>query len=273
MSREPVDPRIDTMMAALYGELSDGEDRAFRRLLETDEDLRREWEELTEGREILAGWRIPERVPTFLLPERRAAVPWWSRWTEGLRGGWSAPAVGLSLATIAALSFFFGQRSMTRDVDARIEQVVAREVEEAKATLAASLPATDAGPILGDGRELALGARPESDSGVITPATVDRYLTRNEFQSENAQLLTSLADVLNRHEARRESEVAHLVESLYARVSDQQLYDYRALKSRIDALGMDLALERRRVDEGFSDFLQADGSPSPEDRTSGEGKE
>jgi hypothetical protein len=264
MKREPVDPRIDTLMAALYGELSEAEDRAFRRLLETDEALRAEWEELQEGREILSGWRIDEAVPSCVIAAKEEKSPWWRGWTDRLRLTPTVPMWGLSLATVAALAFAFGQRSTASDVDARIERAVAQQMESVKATLAASQSTVRPETLLGEGPALELARRGDPSGSVITPATADRFLTKDEFASENTELMTTLADLLNRHEARRESDVAGLVESLYTRVSSQQLYDYRELKNRIDALGVELALERRRVDHDLGELIGPNGRPQGE---------
>jgi hypothetical protein len=117
---------------------------------------------------------------------------------------------------------------------------------------------------IGEGPALELARRGDPSGSVITPATADRFLTKDEFASENTELMTTLADLLNRHEARRESDVAGLVESLYTRVSSQQLYDYRELKNRIDALGVELALERRRVDHDLGELIGPNGRPQGE---------
>ncbi|MBZ0267083.1 hypothetical protein K8I85_02920, partial [bacterium] len=64
---ERMDPRIDKMIAYLYGELPEAEERAFRRLLEKDDALRAEYEELAGTRETLRGWEVEETVPSFVL--------------------------------------------------------------------------------------------------------------------------------------------------------------------------------------------------------------
>jgi anti-sigma factor RsiW len=113
MSDEKIDPRIDRMMAALYGELTESEERAFRRLLEKDDRLRVEFEELKETRRLLGGWEVEERVPSFVLidgeGERAAGRPaaigsgWLERVRGALRGLGATPAWGLATAAVVLL--------------------------------------------------------------------------------------------------------------------------------------------------------------------------
>ncbi len=70
MTADALDPRRDRMIAALYGELSAEEERAFHEALATDAGLRAEWEELTAARGFLQESRVEEKAPafSFLLP-------------------------------------------------------------------------------------------------------------------------------------------------------------------------------------------------------------
>jgi anti-sigma factor RsiW len=49
----PLDPRIDKLVALLYGELPETEAREVRAMIEADPGLRHEWEELQGTREML----------------------------------------------------------------------------------------------------------------------------------------------------------------------------------------------------------------------------
>ena len=61
---DAVDPKIDRLIAALYGEMSDAERRDFDAELAADPALRAEWEEISGTRSLLAGWELEERVPS-----------------------------------------------------------------------------------------------------------------------------------------------------------------------------------------------------------------
>jgi len=117
MRGESIDPRIDKMMAALYGELSEAEERAFLRLLEKDDALRAEWDELRESRELLAGWKVEESVPCFILmegeraPRRTPSAGWLERLRGAVRNLGAVPTWGLATAAVAVLAFV--QRAKT----------------------------------------------------------------------------------------------------------------------------------------------------------------
>jgi hypothetical protein len=121
MTNQPLDPRQEQLIAALYGELSAEEEKAFFALLEADAELKREWDELNETRSFMSAARegeeagfefektpesegftfdataisgiTPEQV--YTQPDRRGS---WLAWLDLLR----TPAVGFA-AVAAAL--------------------------------------------------------------------------------------------------------------------------------------------------------------------------
>ena len=72
MSNKPIDPRYDKLIAALYGELSPEEERAFLAELETDSALKAEWEALNETRAFVAAARTEENAFEY-APESETA--------------------------------------------------------------------------------------------------------------------------------------------------------------------------------------------------------
>ena len=60
MTNEPLNPRQDKLIAALYGELSPEEEKEFFTLLENDTELKREWTELNETRQFISNARSEE---------------------------------------------------------------------------------------------------------------------------------------------------------------------------------------------------------------------
>ena len=116
-----VDPRIDKMMAYLYGELPEAEERAFRRLLEKDDALRAEFEELSDVRQMLGGWEVEERVPSFVLvgdadsaQRDRKSGGGLAKILEPFRGFAVTPAWGLAAAAAILLVLAVGQFRVER---------------------------------------------------------------------------------------------------------------------------------------------------------------
>ena len=108
MFEENANPRIEKLVAYLYGEMSEAEERAFRRLLEKDEELRAEYEELRDAREVLGAWEVESAASGFLLvpeeekaPSASAARGWFARLRAVVNALGSRPAWGL--ATVAAI--------------------------------------------------------------------------------------------------------------------------------------------------------------------------
>ena len=72
MNDESLDPKRQTMIAALYGELSTEEQARFEVLLSEDAALRAEWEELRETRALLETVTAnePAHTPEFVFIDR-----------------------------------------------------------------------------------------------------------------------------------------------------------------------------------------------------------
>lgn len=251
--KEDVDPRIDRMMAFLYGELPPAEERAFRRMLEGDAALRAELEELGEMRGTLAGWKVEEHVPSFVLVDQGAPARSrrqgqdanaWTRLLETIRSFGAAPAWGFAAATL--LLFVLAGSGF------RVERVaggIAFRMGERGAPVTPDTPSTVAeDPLhgLGDGEPLELASSRGRDAapGPAPASTSGPYLTREEFDAYNAQLLSTLAALLNDYDVRRDHETAEVMQGLYRRINEQQVFDYERVTRRIDALGLQLAVDR-----------------------------
>jgi hypothetical protein len=254
MTHENVDPRIDKMIAALYGELSESEERAFRRLLEKDAALRAEWEELSGSRKVLAGWSVEERVPSFVLieDERQAPAPapaaggLLARIGDVLRSLGPGPVWGLATAAAAFIAFVLA--------DLRFQGRLERELaaRDAAVAPAPAVAERDALPQLGTGRPI----EPAADAGEMLRVGSDtQYLTPSDLQNYNGELMTVLVDLLNQYDARRADEVNGLVQALYERINRQQVFDYRQINNRIDAVGAELLLEKDRHERALDELL------------------
>ena len=260
--REDVDPRIDKMIAFLYGELPPAEEKAFRRLLEKDDVLRAEWEELSGTRGTLAAWKVEEHVPAFVLvdsaAQAKAATPaatsLWRRFLDSLRPMAMSPAWGLAAAALALVVLAAGGFRVER-----VPQGVAFRFGGSRA----AAPASRALPGVGDGQPLELAARPAT-TGTGTPGMVPvsgAYLTQDEFNVYNADLMTTLVGLLNRYDEQRDKETTDLLQGLYSKINERQMYDYERTNRRIDALGAGLLLETNRA-KTIDDVLQGADRPA-----------
>lgn len=253
---ENLDPRIDKMMAFLYGELPPAEDKAFRRMLESDAALRAEMEELTEVRGALAAWNVEEHVPSFVLVDQGAARKTkrastgesvWSRLLDSLRSLGAAPAWGLAAAALLLFALA-GTGFRVERVPGGIAFRLGSEGTAPETQQAPSPSAEDPLRNLGPGQPLEL-ASPQREGGGPVPVSAS-YMTREEFDSYNGQLLSTLAALLNDYDVRRDQETADLMQGLYRRVNEQQVFDYERVNRRLDALGMQVAVDRGRSLDG-----------------------
>lgn len=260
---ENMDPRIDKLVAYLYGELPESEARAFRRLLETDDALRAEYEELSGAREVLGGWEVEERVPSFVLVEgteprreRRAApasARWWERLTESLRSFAVTPAWGLAAA--AALLLIAGAFGFRVE---RVDGGLAFRFggDRPAATQPAGRPVSPGGAELASNGPDAMPDSGGANRSPVVPVSADGYLTRDDLKSYDADLMLTLAQLLNEYSRKRDQEVAEGFQSLYQQVTTERLYNDEQLAGRIDVIGRELLLETDRSARGFREVLQ-----------------
>jgi hypothetical protein len=259
--KENLDPRIDKMMAFLYGELAPSEDKAFRRLLESDAALRAEMEELGEVRGALAAWSVEEHVPSFVLVDqgasdkarrRPAGESVWSRFLDSLRSLGATPAWGLAAAALLLFALAGSGFRVERVPGGLAFRLGAdRAPTQTQVPETASPSAEDPLRGLGAGQPLELASpRTGGDVGSTVVPVSGSYMTRDEFESYNAQLLSTLAQLLNNYDERRDHETADLMQGLYQRINEQQVFDYERVSRRIDALGMQVAVDKgRSLDE------------------------
>ena len=115
MKEEPVDPRMEKLVASLYKELPADEERELKRLIEQDPELRAEWEELTSMRSMLGAFEVEETVPSFVVvdpePVRRVKLGgFWGDVREKLGGffavsGWAVAAAAILVAVLAVKGY------------------------------------------------------------------------------------------------------------------------------------------------------------------------
>jgi hypothetical protein len=234
VTREPLDPRIDRMIASLYGELSGAEEIEFQRLLTEDPELRSEYEELRGTRAHMKGWKIERTAPSFVMLEKER-----SAFSGGLRArfarGFRALSGPSGWALAGAAAALFGLFLAGARVE-RFDGGVALRFGAPERPVELAQPL---GPPEG------LETKRPSEPGLV-PASVAPYVTREELQTYNDQLMRSLVILLNEYSDRHEGDVAGLVRAVYDQMSIQQSYDYQELAHRLEALGTEMLLEKSR---------------------------
>jgi hypothetical protein len=236
---DPVDPKIDMLVSALYGELSDAERGEFEALLASDAALRAEWEELSGTRSMLGAWELDERVPSFIVvdpgPARRrpAADGWWSRLSERFRGAFTFGGWAVAGAAAAVMVLAFGGLNVQKTADGFAvsfgKSSDTTPVETAQTESPVRVPVDRAGGALNGGTN-ADGTLQQVSNGT-TP-----YLTRDEFDQYTAGMLQMMASYLSDYRSRRDQEIGAALRTLYGEINQRQSLQYEDLLSKIDSM-------------------------------------
>jgi hypothetical protein len=237
-NNDPVDPKVDMLVSALYGELSDAERAEFEALLASDAALRAEWEELSGTRTMLGAWELEERVPSFVVVDpgarrRPVADGWWSRFSERFRGAFTFGGWAVAGAAAAVMMLAFGGLSVQKTPGGFAvnfkKGTTTTPVETAQTESPARVPADLVGGALGGGAN-ADGTLQQVSDGT-TP-----YLTRNEFDQYTAGMLQMMASYLSDYRSRRDQEIGAALRTLYGEINQRQSLQYEDLMSKIDSI-------------------------------------
>ncbi|TPW05916.1 MAG: hypothetical protein FD129_2710 [bacterium] len=221
---ETVDPKIDKLVAALYGEMTDAERRDFDNQLRTDSALRAEWEEISGTRSLLSGWELEERVPSFLVVDagrqpRRAPA---SGWLDALRdrfGNWFSIGGWVVAGAAAAVLILALRGVQLQRTDGGFQVTVGPNNRPVARELVNPLGAVPQ-QVSGNGD---IGANPSS------------YLTREEFDQYSAAMLRMVSAYMNEYRGRRDDEIGAALRSLYGDINAKQSSQYEDLLGKIDA--------------------------------------
>ncbi|MBM3287714.1 MAG: hypothetical protein FJY88_10260 [Candidatus Eisenbacteria bacterium] len=252
MTENPLDPRLEKLVALLYGELSGDEERMLRRLIEEDDELRAHWEDLVASRSFLGTWDVTDQPPRFVFVDddagvesRPVAVPGRVGWAARLRGVLTATPWAVSVAaclvavlavsgfrvtrTDAGFAFGFerGQSPAARDGDLS-------RLDPASGPLASSRMGRE-GTLEPGGRASAQ----QADERVP-------YFTKEEFDAYSTGMIQAVVALLNDYARQRDQQVAGYLQASLGDVVDRQTEDYNELRSRIEALNVGLLEERLR---------------------------
>lgn len=219
---EAVDPKIDRMIAALYGELNDTEQAAFEAQLKADPALRAEWEEISGTRNLLTGWELEDRVPSFIVVPSVATRPRVSMgWAAGLRdrfGNWFSVGGWVVAGAAAAVLFMVAK-------DMRIEKTANGFAINfgAPAPVNHVMPSDPANDFSG-------GPQLVSDD-----PNGSQYVTKNELNQQSAVLLRMMSAYMDDYRGRRDQEIGAALRSLYGNINARQASQYEDLLGKIDA--------------------------------------
>jgi hypothetical protein len=252
MKKDPLDPRVEMMIASLYGELSPEEEERFQKLLDEDPALRAEWQELTGTRAVLSAWtNDDEQIPSFVLldPQRgggTARAGRWARWRGSwprlaVAGGWAVAAAAVALIVLALVNFRF--ELFEGGFAVRIGPPASGpSTSERIAAPAGSVPA---GPEVAGPERAGRDAGPAqlTGSGPGAPGASGRttegsYLTRAEFDAYTAGMARAMSDMLQsyRYDQRQNEDFTEFSKAMYDGLTERQQKDYYDLRSRIEAL-------------------------------------
>ncbi len=249
----PLDPRIDKLVALLYGELPEAEAREVRAMIDADPALRREWDELQGTREILAQWKVEEESPGFVFVDdaapraRRRAAGWVERFRSfALVTPWAVATTAVVVAVLAVGGNFRVERS-DGSVAFRIGRPPAVATNFASgAQQPIAQPTTGGSPVV---QGVALGKTPEQPgpgerTGETSGPTAEAqqgagiYLTKREFDAYSAGMMQSLVLLLNQYGKEHDREIGAVLQTALTDVANKQIRDYGDLRGRIEALGV-----------------------------------
>jgi len=263
MKDDPVDPRLEKLVASLYNELSEEDERALQREIEADPGLRAEWEELRSTRSLFGTLEVEEEIPSFVLVDPAPAEPVRERAGFGARltglwawGGWAVAAAAVLFLLFGmggvhvqkldnGFAFRFGR-------DAATVSPVNDAAHEAPTQLTSLDPRREA---------VAPGTTPNAAQNV-TLEPVQGYMTQAEFDARSQETLKMVVALLNDYRSRRDQELSTMMQAVYGRLNDQQASDYRDLRGRIEAVGLGLREEQDRQHAFLQDLLGVPGGDS-----------
>jgi len=239
MTDTPLDPRRDALISALYGELSEEEERSFRLLLAEDPDLRADREDLEEARAFLKS-DVPSPSPGFVFMAPAAAsgraaarVPVRASGVLArLRARLLTPAGAFAATAVAAVILILaGFRVDRTGSSVTLGFGPSPESFPSGTTLSSQdrLP-SPADPSL-DPASAPFGFTSSRGGGSAEPGS---YLTRAEYMNYSNELMLLLTAMLNRRDERRSGELALMLQGFYDEMMQRQRREYADLRSQIE---------------------------------------
>jgi hypothetical protein len=231
MSQDTLDPRHEQLIAALYGELSPEDEAAFQRQLESDAELRAEWEELRGTRSLLGQWTVDEAPsPSFVfLDHDEAPRPARSGFGAWMLARLRGPAWGLATAAAMAVLVFAGFR-----VD-RVDGGLVFRFGPGPARMV-----TGAAGVNADGQVADTGTSLDVMPGETAAARPDALPA-----GADAPMLRTVSAMLSDYQDQRNAELAYILRGMMDQMRAERAKELDDLKARVDVLGMLLAEQNR----------------------------
>jgi len=258
MKEESLDPKRQTLIAALYGELDAEALEQFQASLEEDPLLRAEWEELREARALLetAALNEPAHTPEFVFIDRSQATAKPKRRLFG-RPLFS-PAWGFaSVAACLAILMGAGLR-MDRMDNSLVLRFGPAPVPKTVATPTQSVTPSETTPQFNPPVPVGGGVRVET--------TAEKAVTRDDLNRYSTRMLDALTQMMGDAQERQRRDMSYLMGRFYEEMADEQDRKYESLRQRVDGIGLGLMSEQTRTSQQISRLTdQVRGTASPAD--------
>jgi len=256
MKEEPVDPRMEKLVASLYNELSPEEEREFQELLMKDPGLRAEWDDLVSTRSMLGAWEVEEKVPSFVMvdPEPARVRPA-AGFLTGVRerfgsffavSGWAVAAAALLLMVFTLKGYRFERIDGGWAFRAPGKNTTAPVLNQDQLATSNPTPAPVEAPKTPEGGPVRETVTPQSQQSPVQLVSGGDYMTRQEFDRKSNEMVRVFAELMNDYRSRQDTEVANMVRTVYGQLNERQFADYRELRGRIEAVGLGLMAEQSR---------------------------
>ncbi|MFH1143955.1 MAG: hypothetical protein V1774_05375 [Candidatus Eisenbacteria bacterium] len=262
MTANSPDPRREMLVAALYGELPAAEEQVFRAMLAEDEQLRADWEELSEARSFLQSEKAEEQAPAFVFlrpPEARSHPAAIATSGRRRRGGWAMlrmPTLGFAFEAAALLVLMLAGLRVDRQEGALVMRFGSAPQtpgsEPPSRILAGGIPLEPNGESSGQTggaaaieRQAELPFEGATNQGVFGAADADPsvspYLTRAEFAAYSNQLVQLMSTGLSSYERRRQEELRYLLTGIYSDLENRQERTWNAMNTQFAEAWLRLA--------------------------------
>jgi len=257
MNDETLDPKRQTLIAALYGELDAEELAKFQALLEEDAALRAEWEELREARALLetATMNEPAHTPEFVFIDRSQKEAKRKRgfaWLPAFSPAWGFASAAACLAILMGaglrldhvdngLMLRFGPGPASKPTPVPATQTVTPQ--ESKSSLVTPIP--------NDGTHI---------------ETTAQVVTRDDLNQYSNRILVSLTRLMDESQDRQRKEFGYMMGRFYEEMANEQERKYESLRQRVDGIGLGLMSEQTRTSQQISRLTdQVRGTALPAD--------
>ncbi|HYV51115.1 MAG TPA: hypothetical protein VE910_04370 [Dongiaceae bacterium] len=251
MKDETLDPKRQTLIAALYGELDAEELGKFQALLDEDAALRAEWEELREARALLetAAVNEPAYTPEFVFIDRSQKEAKAKRrfsWLPSLSPAWGFASVAACLAILMSAGL-----RMDRVENGLVLRFGPAPVPQQTAPAQTVTPSETKSPL----------TTPISPNGVRVEPTA-QALTRDDLNQYSERMLGALTQLVGDAQDRQRKEFADLMGRFYEEMSGEQQRKYQSIMQRVDGMGLGLRYEQQRTNQQISWLTdQVKGTP------------